>query len=191
MQVSTLELFPTTVVVIDDFLNDSELQNFYAVINQHHVDQAMVGTRLRDSDQNLITDDLDWFYQKIRVAVTQHYNLSVNIFEAVYNNMRWGDSLLFHHHFSHDHWQQLDLDTLIILTACYYTNSGDGFAKLRFNNPQLLSRLLGQPGDYSIEPNPNSLLLFPSWSFHGTTIHQSMTVRHCLVAEMTVNRAQK
>ena len=48
--------------------------------------------------------------------------------------------------------------------------------------------LIGEDAQFLLEPTPNSLLLFPSWVNHGTTLHGSNITRKCLVLEMVLGK---
>lgn len=189
MIVEKLEVFPTRIFVIKDFLDDSEQTMFHEILDNIKPSGSSIrntGVYLRDNNKDFITDQLEFFYTKSKNIVKEYYNLEVDIFESRYNYMSAGDSLLYHHHLNLTNWDNTALKSFCLLTGCYYTNSGEGFAKLRFNNPQLLSRFIGDPPSVNIEPEPNSFILFPSWTFHGTTLHGSDITRKCLVMEMTL-----
>jgi len=189
MIAETLEIFPSKIFIIKDFLNADEQQLFHDILDNIKATGSNIrnsGVYLRDHRKDFVTDKLDFFYTKTKDLVQQYYNLDVDIYEARYNHMSIGDSLLFHHHMNLTDWDKPNLKSFCLLTGCYYTNSGQGFAKLRFNNPQLLSRFIGEPSSVNIEPEPNSFILFPSWILHGTTSHDSDVTRKCLVMEMTL-----
>jgi len=188
MIVEKLEVFPTRVFIIKNFLDPDEEKKFDEIINGINTDNKPAGSGilLRDNKEDFITDQLEFFYAKSKIEVKKHFNVDVDIFESRFNRMVTGASLPFHHHLNIVNWEQSSLRTFCILTGCYYSNTGSGFAKLRFNNPQLLSRFIGEEPALNLETEPNTLVLFPSWACHGTTLHGSDITRKCLVMEMTL-----
>jgi hypothetical protein len=187
MIIEQLNLFPTRVIKINDFLDNNELEVFHRIVDSVPPTGTGIrntGVRFRDHKQNLITDDLDFFYDKIVQLVKEYYSIDVVIYEGIYNHLMYGESLLFHHHFNRNYWNDPATRSLGVITGCYYTNTGEGFAKLRFNNPQLLTSFIGEPDEVNIQPDPNTLLIFPSWSMHGTTIHGNPVTRRAFVMEM-------
>jgi len=193
MIVEALNLFPTRVFVIKDFLTKDEVDKFHLVTNNTLLNNGLTiesnnntSVCLRNNKNNLITQGLDFFYEKTQQAVKEYYNVEVDIFETFYNSMNHGQSLLYHHHHSLTDWNSSSLRSFGVLSGCYYTNSGEGFAKLRFNNPQLLSTFIGEQPALNLQPDANTLVLFPGWALHGTTTQESTVTRKCLVMEMTL-----
>jgi hypothetical protein len=188
MIVEALDLFPTRVFVIKDFLTKDEVDKFHLILDQLEPSGSSghSGVYLRSNKNNFITTGIDFFYERVQHAVKEYYKVDVDIFESIYNYMNQGQSLLFHHHVNLADWGSKTLRTFSVLSGCYYTNSGQGFAKLRFNNPQLLSTFIGEQPALNLQPDANTLVLFPSWALHGTTTHESNVTRKCLVMEMTL-----
>lgn len=193
MIIEALNLFPTRIFVIKDFLTNDEIDKFHFVMHQTVASDGQTinsindkSVCLRDNKSNLLTKELDFFYEKSQNAVKECYNIEVDIFESFYNSMNHGQSLLYHHHHQLTEWNSSSLRSFGVLSGCYYANDGEGFAKLRFNNPQLLSTFIGDLPALNLQPDSNTLVLFPGWALHGTTTHESNVTRKCLVMEMTL-----
>lgn len=184
MNIERLSLFSTEVVVVEDFLDDAELTEFHSVMDPlPTVGDQNATVRLIENFEELIDTQPKFFYDKVTTLVRDQYKMNIKVGESVYNHMNYNEDIHSHHHLDFVHGADR-LKTVCVLAACYYTNTGEGFAKLKFNNPQPMAQLFGGQPAVKMEPKPNSLILFPSWAQHGTTVHGSKKTRKTLVLEL-------
>lgn len=184
MNIERLSLFPTEVIIVEDFLDDAELTEFHSIMdpmppagNWYH------DVRLIENFKELISTQPKFFYDKVTALVRDQYRFNTKVGESVYNHMNYNEDMHSHHHLDFVYGTDR-IHTVCVLAACYYTNTGEGFARLKFNNPQPMAQLFGGLPAVKMEPKPNSLVLFPSWAQHGTTVHGSKKTRKTLVLEL-------
>ena len=185
-----LDLFPLRCVLIKDFLSPDEIVQFETAVQLYNVEgpNSNTGMCIKKDYRDNYDKNLYFFYDKVKEQVVENYNLHIEVREAIYNHMNLNEIVPNHLHTTKSHWDIAGLRNICVLTACYYTNSGEGFAKLKINHPQPMGVLIGEDAQFLLEPTPNSLLLFPSWVNHGTTLHGSNITRKCLVLEMVLGK---
>ena len=193
MNINKLEIFPTPIVVVDDFITDQVRLDLLEKIKnlEHHSHGIFTGNGYGTYEYKHNNSFLDphTFYEIEKLSneyakIRKIMNVKIHSYWSVIQ--RKGAILKIHSH------------PECVISGVLYINVDEDSSNLYFENPNPFIHFQSSEKNnkysidrYCIEPKNNRLVLFPSWLMHGSDSTPNNTdFRVCISFNLTYDYEQ-